>query len=182
MDQSKEIKGIISRYYSSNTKISGTRNGAVHGSRPTMHIWLMRKKGDVDYDSWGSTCGLIAGREFGGNHLLSVSCTWHWSINTCKNNRRSQRTRRPLAIGRDRPTATRPRGLLPAAPCCSNPCCIWAGLSCPPKHRRRPDRATSASKLWVVQEVLGGDAWDLVEERQGEVGRTRGGMHGGAQW
>jgi len=63
MDQSKEIKGIISRYYSSNTKISGTRNGAVHGSRPTMHIsdkklyepisWQNNNGeiGDVDYDS-----------------------------------------------------------------------------------------------------------------------------------
>lgn len=38
MDQSKEIKGIISRYYSSKTTNSGMRNGAVHGSRTTMHI------------------------------------------------------------------------------------------------------------------------------------------------
>ena len=84
MDQSKEIKGIISRYYSSKTTNSGMRNGAVHGSGPTMHIsdkkWYeqiswQNNNGeirDVDYDSWGSTCGVIAGWEFGGNHLLSA--------------------------------------------------------------------------------------------------------------
>ncbi|PUZ57147.1 hypothetical protein GQ55_5G405200 [Panicum hallii var. hallii] len=50
------------------------------------------------------------------------------------------------------------------------------GLLCPPKHRCWPDRAAAASKLEAVPEILGGDAWGLAEERQGEVGRRRGGM------